>query len=58
MGKRCPQLQKIENKNSRYVTYQKRMRGLVKKAIELANLCEQSVYLAVFDKEKQKFIEY
>ena len=40
------------------MTYQKRMRGLVKKAIELANLCEQSVYLAVFDKEKQKFIEY
>lgn len=57
MGKKkLETITKIADKNSRNVTYCKRKRGLIKKAIELSKLCEQNIYLAIFDKEKQRFI--
>ena len=53
MGKKkLESISKIPNKNSRNVTYCKRKRGLIKKAIELSLLCEQYVLLVIFDKEK------
>lgn len=53
MGKKKLEvIEKIENKNSRNVTYCKRKRGLIKKAIELSKLCEQFVYLVIYDKAK------
>lgn len=59
MGKKkLESISKIQDKNSRNVTYCKRKRGLIKKAIELSMLCEQHIYLAIFDKEKQRFIQY
>ena len=48
----------IQNRNSRNVTYCKRKRGLIKKAIELSKLCGQHIYLAIFDVEKQKLVQY
>lgn len=42
----------VANKNQRNVTYSKRKRGILKKAIELSVLCAQDIYLVVFDKEK------
>ena len=59
MGKKkLESIDKIVDKNSRNVTYCKRKRGLIKKAIELSKLCEQHIYLIIFDKEKQRLIEY
>ena len=48
----------VANKNQRNVTYSKRKRGILKKAIELSVLCAQDIYLVIFDKEKQKLIEF
>ena len=59
MGKKkLESMSLIENKNSRNVTYCKRKRGLIKKAIELSLLCDQYLYMIIFDKEKQRMIEY
>ena len=59
MGKKkLESISRIHDKNSRNVTYSKRKRGLIKKAIELTLLCEQYVFLIIFDKEKQRMIEY
>ena len=40
------------------MTYSKRKKGLIKKAIELSSLCGQDIYLIIFDKEKQKLVEF
>ena len=43
-------LRPIEDKLSRRITLSKRRRGLLKKAYEVANICDQHVYVAIFDK--------
>lgn len=48
----------ISDKKRRDVSYCKRKRGLIKKIIELSNLCHHDIYLAIFEKEKQKIVEY
>jgi hypothetical protein len=59
MGKKkLESISKIQDKNSRNVTYCKRKRGLIKKAMELSKLCDQQIYMAIFDKEKQRLVEY
>lgn len=50
-------LKMIPNETSRYVTFCKRKRGLLKKAIELSQLCDQHIYLAIFDEKKQRLVE-
>jgi len=59
MGKRrINTKEKIEDEHSRYVTYCKRKRGIIKKAIELSRLCDQLIFLVIFDKQKQRLVEY
>lgn len=48
----------IKNKIDRNVTFCKRKKGLIKKAMELSVMCDQDVALFIFDKEKNKFIAY
>ena len=59
MGKKKVDVCKyIPNKMQRDVTYSKRKRGLIKKAIELSKMCGQDIFLIIFDKSKQKIVEY
>ena len=39
----------INNTRRRQVTFSKRKRGILKKAMELSILCGQSIYLSIFD---------
>ncbi|CAN8267993.1 unnamed protein product [Cochlearia groenlandica] len=48
MGRGKTEIKKIENVNSRQVTFSKRRSGLMKKANELAILCDADVALIVF----------
>ena len=41
----------IQNSNKRCVTYAKRKRGLIKKAIELSVMCDQHVAITIFSKD-------
>ena len=40
------------------VTLNKRKRGIIRKAIELYDLCNQELYIAIFDKQKNHLVEY
>lgn len=57
MGRGRVQLKRIENKISRQVTFSKRRTGLLKKAHEIAVLCDADVALIVFS-TKGKLFEY
>ena len=59
MGKaKFESIQKIENKSKLNVTFQKRKRGLLKKAIELSSLCEQQILMFIYDREKNSLVHY
>ncbi|KAK8567584.1 hypothetical protein V6N13_105542 [Hibiscus sabdariffa] len=48
MGRRKVEIKRIEDKNSRQVTFSKRRSGLIKKARELSVLCDVEIALVVF----------
>ena len=48
----------IQNANSRNIAYNKRKKGLVKKAMELSKLCGINVNLVVFDEQKKRLMHY
>ena len=59
MGKRKgDHIQFIKDKNLRNITYHKRKRGLLKKLIELACLCDLDIYMFMLDKEKNRMVEF
>ena len=51
------EMKRIENATSRQVTFSKRRKGLLKKAHELAVLCDADVGVVVFS-ERGKLFEY
>ena len=59
MGKRkIDKSKKIEDKNQRGVAFCKRKRGFLKKAIELSRLCDQKIFLIMYDPDKDRVIQY
>ena len=59
MGRRkIDNVTRIEDKTQRNITYSKRMRGLVKKAMELSIMCDQQISLIIFDQVKNKLVNY
>lgn len=55
MGRGKIEIKKIENVNSRQVTFSKRRAGLFKKANELAVLCEAEVAVIIFSNTGKLF---
>uniref|UniRef100_A0A6N2L6E7 MADS-box domain-containing protein n=1 Tax=Salix viminalis TaxID=40686 RepID=A0A6N2L6E7_SALVM len=55
MGRGKIEIKKIENANSRQVTFSKRRAGLLKKAQELAILCDAEVAVIVFSNTGKLF---
>ena len=48
----------IQDPMSRKVTYCKRKKGIIKKAMEISILCGQNVAMFIYDKELQKLVMY
>lgn len=55
MGRGKIEIKRIENANSRQVTFSKRRSGLLKKARELSVLCDAEVAVIVFSKSGKLF---
>ena len=52
------QIKFIEDDRKRRVAYSKRKRGILKKAMELSSMCSVDIFMVIFDRKMQKFVEY
>ncbi|KAL5713901.1 hypothetical protein ACHQM5_015935 [Ranunculus cassubicifolius] len=55
MGRGKIEIKRIENSTNRQVTFSKRRNGILKKAKEIAILCEAKVSLVIFTSNSKMF---
>ena len=58
MGKKSIPCELIKNSYQRTVCYRKRVKGLVKKAIELSIICDQDIEIVISDKTNAEVVVY
>ena len=59
MGKKKIEVMElIKNPYNRKITYLKRKKGLLKKAMELSILCGQNIFMVMYDNLKDKIVIY
>ena len=49
---------KIADTAKRNVTFSKRKKGLIKKNIELSNMCDRKIFTAIYDERTKKMVIY
>lgn len=59
MGKKkIDKLKLIDSKLQRNVAFCKRKRGFLKKAIELSCLCDQKIFIIIYDEERKRTVQF
>jgi hypothetical protein len=58
MGKKKLPIERIDHKRRRTVVKNKRRNGIIKKAVELSMLCSQRIFIAIYDPEYERMIQY
>ena len=58
MGRKLIEIKKITDRVAKEYAFAQRLRGLIKKSIELGILCELDIALVIYDPEKNALIEY
>ena len=48
----------IKDKIKRKIACSKRKKGIIKKAMELSILCNQKIFMIIYDQDKQKTVQY
>ena len=48
----------IKDADKRNMAFNKRRKGLIKKMIDIKDYCGQEIFMIIFDKDKQKLMEY
>ena len=46
------------DQKARKVTYCKRKRGLLKKAVELSRICNQKIHISIFDENSKRLVQF
>ena len=54
MGRNKIKIEKIKNEKNRNITYLKRKKGLIKKAMELSLLCGSKILMAIVSNEQEQ----
>ena len=58
MGKDKTDITRIADDKMRYVTFEKRKRGFLKKAIELSLMCDKQMLIFIYDNVSNKLVHY